>query len=94
MKVAVLGAGAWGTALAMHISQQHSVCLWAHKQSHVDGMRRVRANPMYLGDFPFNDHLKASMSSVCPLFVPFMSSRPYFTIFGRHQLKVHISRLL
>lgn len=60
MKVAVLGAGAWGTALAMHISQQHSVCLWAHKQSHVDGMRRVRANPMYLGDFPFNDHLSVS----------------------------------
>lgn len=60
MKVAVLGAGAWGTALAMHISQQHPVCLWAHKQSHVDGMRRVRANPMYLGDFAFNDNLTVS----------------------------------
>lgn len=57
MKIAVLGAGAWGTALAMHISQQHQVCLWARKAAHVDGMRKVRANPLYLGDFKFNDNL-------------------------------------
>jgi glycerol-3-phosphate dehydrogenase (NAD(P)+) len=57
MKVAVLGAGAWGTALAMHISHQHQVSLWARKPSHVEGMRRVRANPLYLGDFPFNENL-------------------------------------
>lgn len=60
MKVAVLGAGAWGTALAMHIGQQHPVCLWAHKQSHGDGMRRVRANPKYLGDFSFPAQLSVS----------------------------------
>jgi glycerol-3-phosphate dehydrogenase (NAD(P)+) len=57
MKIAVLGAGAWGTALAMHISQQHQVSLWARKAAHVDGMRKIRANPMYLGDFKFNDSL-------------------------------------
>ena len=57
MKIAVLGAGAWGTALAMHISQQHQVSLWARKVAHVDGMRKIRANPMYLGDFKFNDNL-------------------------------------
>ncbi len=60
MKVAVLGAGAWGTALAMHIGQQHQVSLWAHKQSHVDGMRRVRANPKYLGDFTFPEQLSVT----------------------------------
>ncbi len=57
MKIAVLGAGAWGTALAMHISHKHDVCLWARKTSHVDGMRKVRSNPLYLGDFKFNDRL-------------------------------------
>ena len=57
MKVAVLGAGAWGTALAMHISHQHQVCLWARKASHVEGMQKVRSNPLYLGDFKFNDQL-------------------------------------
>lgn len=57
-KIAVLGAGAWGSALAMQISTQHPVSLWARNASHVSGMRKARANPMYLGDFPFNDNLQ------------------------------------
>ncbi|MCB5205958.1 NAD(P)H-dependent glycerol-3-phosphate dehydrogenase [Methylovorus mays] len=57
MKVTVLGAGAWGTALAMQISIQHPVVLWAHNPEHVSGMKRARANPRYLGDFKFNDNL-------------------------------------
>ena len=57
-KIAVLGAGAWGTALAMQISTQHPVSLWARNAGHVSGMRKARANPMYLGDFPFNENLQ------------------------------------
>ncbi|OAM51433.1 glycerol-3-phosphate dehydrogenase [Methylovorus sp. MM2] len=57
MKIAVLGAGAWGTALAMQISQRHQVALWARNAEHVSGMRKARSNPLYLGDFRFNDHL-------------------------------------
>ncbi len=56
-KVAVLGAGAWGTALAMSISEQHPVTLWARDSGHVSGMRKARSNPRYLGDFRFNDQL-------------------------------------
>ena len=56
-KIAVLGAGAWGTALAMQISHQHQVALWARNSGHVSGMRKSRANPLYLGDFPFQDKL-------------------------------------
>ncbi len=57
-KVTVLGAGAWGTALAMQISAQHEVSLWARNSGHVSGMRKARANPLYLGDFRFNDSLQ------------------------------------
>ena len=57
MKIAVLGAGAWGTALAMQISQKHRVTLWARNAGHISGMRKARSNPLYLGDFPFNDQL-------------------------------------
>jgi glycerol-3-phosphate dehydrogenase (NAD(P)+) len=56
-KIAVLGAGAWGTALAMNLSQRHQVSLWARNAGHVSGMRKARANPLYLGDFKFNDQL-------------------------------------
>lgn len=56
-KIAVLGAGAWGTALAMSLSQRHQVALWARNAGHVSGMRKARANPLYLGDFKFNDQL-------------------------------------
>lgn len=56
-KIAVLGAGAWGTAIAMHISNQHQVTLWGRNAGHVSGMRKARSNPMYLGDFKFNDQL-------------------------------------
>jgi glycerol-3-phosphate dehydrogenase (NAD(P)+) len=57
-KIAVLGAGAWGTALAIHISNQHQVTLWGRNAGHVSGMRKARANPLYLGDFKFNDNLE------------------------------------
>jgi glycerol-3-phosphate dehydrogenase (NAD(P)+) len=57
-KIAVLGAGAWGTALAMNISERHQVSLWARNAGHVSGMRKARANPLYLGDFKFNNRLQ------------------------------------
>jgi glycerol-3-phosphate dehydrogenase (NAD(P)+) len=57
-KIAVLGAGAWGTALAMNISKRHQVSLWARNSGHVSGMRKARSNPLYLGDFKFNDQLQ------------------------------------
>lgn len=57
MKVTVLGAGAWGTALAIQISRQHPVALWTRNQSHLSAMREVRANHQYLGDFAFGDNL-------------------------------------
>lgn len=53
----MLGAGAWGTALAIHISQRHNVTLWGRNAGHVSGMRKARANPLYLGDFKFNENL-------------------------------------
>lgn len=57
MKIAVLGAGAWGTALALQISHQHKVALWTHNQAHLADMRDARANRKYLGDFVFGENL-------------------------------------
>lgn len=66
-KIAVLGAGAWGTALAMNISERHPVSLWARNAGHVSGMRKSRSNPLYLGDFKFNDQLQVEEELVLAL---------------------------
>lgn len=49
--VAVLGAGSWGTALAVHLARlDHDVWLWARDGSLVAEMQTRRANPVYLPD--------------------------------------------
>jgi len=49
--VTVLGAGSWGTALAVHLgSIGHDVRLWARDQAIVDEMTARRANAVYLPD--------------------------------------------
>ena len=57
MKITVLGAGAWGTALALQLSRRHQVALWTRNRTHADAMRSARANPQYLGDYAFGDRL-------------------------------------
>lgn len=48
-KISVLGAGAWGTALATHLSKAgHQVSLWAHSATHAEQMEIQRENQRYL----------------------------------------------
>ena len=50
--VAILGAGAWGTALAVHIAGRSAlsprVILWTRRGDHADSLRRDRENARYL----------------------------------------------
>lgn len=49
LKIAVLGAGSWGTALALQLARLgHSVRLWARDRAHVALMREQRENARYL----------------------------------------------
>ena len=49
MKLTVLGAGAWGTALAKLLSEgNHSVTLWAHEAECVDEIRSSHRNSLFL----------------------------------------------
>ncbi len=56
MNILVLGAGAWGTALAVSASdnprQAHHVTLWARDAAQARAMRSDRANARYLPGLP------------------------------------------
>ncbi len=65
MSFAVIGAGSWGTALAMVLARNgHSVHLWAKEKDHVDAMEHERQNARYLPNltFPPALHLSHSLS--------------------------------
>ena len=52
MKLAVLGAGAWGTAISISLAPRHAVTLWARDAAAVAEMRASRRNVRYLPDSP------------------------------------------
>jgi glycerol-3-phosphate dehydrogenase (NAD(P)+) len=54
--VAVLGAGSWGTALAVHLARiGHRVRLWGRDPELVARMEARRVNDVYLSDVPIPD---------------------------------------
>ncbi len=49
MKVAVLGAGAWGTALGLILHRRlHDVVMWGHDAGHLEELRKAGRNERYL----------------------------------------------
>ncbi len=63
MKVAVIGAGSWGSALAHLLGTAgNSVMLWARKQEVCDGINLRHRNPRYLTDAPLSENVQASTS--------------------------------
>lgn len=51
-KIAVLGAGSWGTALAILLSRNGlQVMLWGHEESHVIALERDKENKAFLPGF-------------------------------------------
>jgi glycerol-3-phosphate dehydrogenase (NAD(P)+) len=52
MNLTVLGAGAWGTALAVHASSRHAVHLWGRDAAQVAQLQSTRRNERYLPEVP------------------------------------------
>jgi glycerol-3-phosphate dehydrogenase (NAD(P)+) len=50
MRIAVLGSGAWGTALAISFAARHEVSLWARDEVQAIAMRDTHRNQRYLPD--------------------------------------------
>jgi len=48
-RIAILGSGAWGTALALSFSARHSIALWGRETDLQAQLRSTRANPLLPG---------------------------------------------
>ena len=60
---AVLGAGSWGTALAIHLARaEHGVRLWARDAALVEELRATHANDRYLPGVPMPERIVATGS--------------------------------
>jgi glycerol-3-phosphate dehydrogenase (NAD(P)+) len=57
MKVAVIGAGSWGTTIAALAAANTSTVLWARRSSLAEEMQETRRNPDYLSTFTLPDSL-------------------------------------
>ena len=65
MRAAVIGSGAWGTALALVLLENgHEVTLWSHTQSECDALRQNRENPMLKG-VPLPEALELTTDLAC-----------------------------
>lgn len=65
MKIAVLGAGAWGTAMACHAAGRHEVVLWARDAAQAQQLVATRKNDRYLpgNALPASLHVSADLSA-------------------------------
>ena len=62
MRVAVIGAGSWGTTVASVVAPNASTVLWARNAELVAVMSSTRRNDRYLPDAPLPDNLEFTAS--------------------------------
>ena len=58
MRISVLGAGAWGTALAVNAAARHTVSLWARDARQAQAFQAERENTRYLPGIALPDTLQ------------------------------------
>ena len=92
MKLTVLGAGAWGTALAASWAPHHAVTLWGRNAAELDAMRAARLNARYLPGCPLPDSLQfdpdfdavTTSADLIVIAVPSSGLRPTLAALARH----------
>jgi len=58
--IAIIGAGSWGTALAISLAHRHPVILWGHSSAEMDPLAQDREHKAFLPGIAFPDNLKVS----------------------------------
>jgi len=88
IKISVIGAGSWGTALAVLLAGKgYAVYLWGHRSEHIDQLIKERINAKYLSEALFPENLQVTArlqeavkeSSLIVMAVPSHSYRQVFS---------------
>ena len=90
--IAIVGAGSWGTALAIHAHQcGHNVRLWVHSPDNFKNLQTSRSNDIYLPGFPLPKEIELTQEPACVsdadysiLVVPSVHFRNTFQMFLPH----------
>lgn len=62
MKIVILGAGAWGTALAISLSARHQITLWTKDPTHALELASQRVNQRFFPDFQLPENIQITSS--------------------------------
>lgn len=89
-RIAVLGAGSWGTALAILLCRNgHQVNLWGHEPEHIEELARERENHRFLAGFP----LPAGLAPTCSLDDALRGSSACLIVVPSHAFAGVVSKL-
>jgi glycerol-3-phosphate dehydrogenase (NAD(P)+) len=87
--VAIVGAGNWGTALALLCARNHRVRLWARQPEVARIIEQERRNPYYLSDF----HLPENISATSSLEEAVAGAEVIFLVVPSHAMRPTIERM-
>ena len=98
--VAVLGAGSWGTALAIQLARNDlQVKLWGHEADHIERLRELRENTDYLPGFILADNIEpvadlAAAVSNTPYLLVAIPSKGFRSLLQRLKPIIDADRIL
>lgn len=89
--ITVLGAGSWGTALAIRLAANgNDVCLWGHEPAAMELLSRERQNAHYLPGVPF----PATLRVATELSLAVQHSRDLLVVVPSHAFREVLTRAL
>jgi glycerol-3-phosphate dehydrogenase (NAD(P)+) len=89
-RIAVIGAGSWGTALALAAARnQHEVRLWAREAEVAESIQTRHVNPFYLSDIT----LPANISATTSLAEALQDARFVLIVVPSHAMREVVSRM-
>lgn len=62
MRIAVIGAGTWGTTFASMLAEHHDTLIWAREPEVAEAISSEHVNPLFLPDVALDPSLRASTS--------------------------------